>query len=108
MDKEEYPECDKLSKIKDQSFAIGQFLEWIESRGWYICSYREAKPDIGYFPVMNFNIESVLAEYFGIDLEAVEREKRQMLEKFRNEYLEKPSLQRNQETVLPEDSPDSQ
>lgn len=32
----EYPEHDKQHAIVEQSQAIGEFLEWVESEGWHI------------------------------------------------------------------------
>lgn len=38
-----YPEHEKLKAIKDQSQAIGEFIEWLKSQGYYICERRDAE-----------------------------------------------------------------
>lgn len=119
----EYPEHDKLAAVKDQSQAIGSFLDhgpwtlclwqedgnngkpmyvWSEdsatgkrksesgesaSRWDYANGHANRNPEYeeweeGFFPVYR-PIEKLLAEYFGIDLERLEAEKRAMLEEQR-------------------------
>jgi hypothetical protein len=118
----EYPEHEKLRAIKEQSQALGEFLDF--SR-FTLCEFREAgsngeppyvwteralkvRPDRakrwprffdfvdgraehnpaheswdeGYVPVMK-SIEAVLAEWFGIDRDKIDAEKRQMLDRIR-------------------------
>jgi hypothetical protein len=77
----EYPEHDKLHEVKDKSQAIGEFLEWLgsEKRG-VVCEYTD---DSDYPIPMTHNIQTLLAEYFDIDLDKIEEEKQQMLEKIR-------------------------
>jgi hypothetical protein len=58
------PESDKALAVKKESQAIGTFLEW----------YRAQHPAI-----RRKSIEIVLAEYFQIDLDKVEKEKRAIL-----------------------------
>jgi hypothetical protein len=36
----EYPEHAKLTAVRGESQAIGEFLEWAESRGWQLMEYR--------------------------------------------------------------------
>lgn len=99
-----YPEHEKLQKVRRDSEAIGQFLDspdkgftrmvWHDShtepdkyvylpcedecklveRGWY-------NPE-GWYPDHR-SINQVLAEYFEIDLDKLEAEKREMLDEFR-------------------------
>lgn len=59
------PELDKMLKVKEQSQAIGSFLEW----------YRRQKHRVRTLPV-----EVLLASYFDIDLDKADEEKRQVLE----------------------------
>lgn len=58
------PECDKIQKVRKESHAIGEFLEW----------YRSQKQSI-----KRQGIETVLARYFEIDLAKVEQERRAIL-----------------------------
>lgn len=97
-----YPEHEKLEKVKDQSQAVGEFLEWLRGTDRAICQWQDGvtdagrianafsfsdqdlseEPNKGWFPVHD-PIEKTLAEYFDIDLNKLEKEKRQMLEEIR-------------------------
>lgn len=78
----EYPECEKMSKVKDKSQTIGEFIEWIEwKKNWEICERRGREDSL--FPVP-FSTEKLLADFFGINLDKVEKEKRQMLDEIRS------------------------
>jgi hypothetical protein len=77
----EYPEHDKLHAVKDQSQAIGSFLDWLQN---------ERKPrtvlaihEWDEWVPTNERIEALLAEYFEIDLKKLEEEKRAMLDELR-------------------------
>lgn len=86
-----YPEHEKLDAVKERSQAIGEFLDF----GTYtLCRWVEldkddeaneelieAGVDGMYQPVGE--ITKVLAEHFGIDLNRLEDEKRQMLDEQR-------------------------
>ena len=65
-----YPEHIKLDEVKEQSQVCGEFYEWLEKK--HIIRPRNSKP-----------IERLLAEFFEIDLDKLEREKRDMLEDLR-------------------------
>jgi hypothetical protein len=120
-DVDPHPEHTKLRAIKNESQAIGAFLEWLrEEKRIAFCTYREAgdngepaaiwkpgyeKPErpglvdricgraeenpdyeswpAGYQEVFAIRIPNVLAEYFEIDLDKIEDEKRAMLEELR-------------------------
>lgn len=95
----QYPEHDKMRAIIGESQAIGEFLE---NSGFVLAEYRcphgfpdddtcdENTPDREWdcegtktlWPVAG-SITDILANYFGIDQEKIEQEKRQMLEEFR-------------------------
>jgi len=46
----EYPEHDKVQKIKDQSQAIGDFLEWLGGQGLHLAEFVPVlDPDVRYF-----------------------------------------------------------
>lgn len=77
-----YPECEKMSKVRPQSQAIGEFLEWLQyEKGWSLATVPEYYDHT--LVEVSFSIESLLAEYFGIDLDKVETERRQMLDRIR-------------------------
>ena len=76
------PMLDKMSKVRDESRSIGEFLEWLGSRDprLYLCELDEdAKQYYPSFP----GIEKLLAEFFEIDLNEAEKERCQILETIR-------------------------
>lgn len=75
VDAELYPESAKLLAVKDESQALGDFLEWLWGRGIELC--KRDKFDNPWPIVESFN--TLLAEYFEIDLAAKEKEVRAML-----------------------------
>lgn len=106
-----YPEHDKLSNISDQSQAIGDFLEWAGHKGWMLMHETDIG-DVRPCPDSIFgrdcdgtcpkcegsqvvevtrrdwmlapgSTEDQLAEFFGIDRDKLEAEKRQMLASIR-------------------------
>jgi len=79
----DYPEHDKLSAVKDESQAIGGFLDWLKNkRGLTLCETIET-PDLDQFYPDYTSINELLAEYFDIDLKVIEQEKRAMLDVMR-------------------------
>lgn len=80
-----YPEHEKLKEVQDQSQIIGEFLEWL--RGKYeLCEFKDECSECfecgevveGYYPIA-FNIEKILADYYDVDLNKLEQEKREMI-----------------------------
>jgi len=62
------PECDKLHAIADKSQVVGEFIEWVrEKHGVH----------------MPKSIDDLLADFFEIDQNKVEQEKRAILESLR-------------------------
>jgi hypothetical protein len=103
MPQKEYPEHDKLRAIKDQSQAIGSFLEFgLGKLGLHLCSIHNHSEGCGdvvervydreirecglgedeYVPTHK-RITSLLAEHFDINEDKLEAEKRSMLEEVR-------------------------
>jgi len=74
----EYPEHEKLHKVKRESQAIGEFIEWLNGQGVHLCRI-PPEFDHTYYPIHR-SIEELLAEHFGINLDEIEREKRHMLD----------------------------
>lgn len=70
----QYPEHEKLEKVKDQSHIIGEFLEWLDQRDYYICGISG-----GEFSSTYMENEQLLALYFGVDLYKLNKEKVAML-----------------------------
>lgn len=76
-----YPECEKMAAVKDQSQVIGEFLEWAEAtQEFELCIYSGYSKE--YIPV-GITKERLLARFFDINLDKVEKEKRQMLDELR-------------------------
>jgi hypothetical protein len=85
----DYPEHDKLAAVQDESQVIGEF---IEMAGYTLCEMRtftdvdsrgrryETQPRLA--PVAK-SIQQLLADYFEIDLNKIEAEKRAMLNSLR-------------------------
>jgi hypothetical protein len=72
----DYPEHDKLSEVADQTQAIGEFMEWLGSKGVFLAHYIDGMN----FPRQyNTGVRDLLAEWAGIDQDKLEAEKRQML-----------------------------
>lgn len=87
----EYPEHEKLSKIKDKSQIIGTFIDWLNNKKEIHLSRWMRKK--GYIwerlIYIDEDIETLIAEFFKIDLKILEKEKIQILEKIRN-AIERP------------------
>lgn len=77
-----YPEHDKLREIQPLSQAIGEFIEWCGEYGRDIHLSRFVGDRL---KVVNTPIVELLAQHFGIDLDAIETEKRTMLDEIRKE-----------------------
>jgi hypothetical protein len=98
------PELAKMAKAKDKSQEIGRFIDWLrEVKGWVFCEEHEhddgclervarfegdEEGDVemvcglrnGELMPVHFSHEQLLAEYFEIDLQKVEEERRAILE----------------------------
>lgn len=75
-----YPEHDKLAAVKDDSQTIGEF---IDMGRWWLCELVEETPEMHEHWQPVHDIQDVLAEYFGIDRDRLEVEKRAMLDAIR-------------------------
>jgi hypothetical protein len=71
-------ECDKMVRVRPESQAIGEFLNWMRhEKNYVIAQYGPSQSD-GLEPVY-LNIEKTLAEFFDIDLQKVEQERQDIL-----------------------------
>lgn len=89
--RQSYPEHDKLHAIKDQSQAIGAFLDWLQNEREptiVLCTRTQYKWDNLYQPA-HVPIPDLLAEYFEINQDKLEEEKVAMLDKIRKAHEEK-------------------
>lgn len=79
------PECERMRAVKVRSQAIGDFLKWVRNaKGWMLCG--ESEDEYGHERLVPaaYVLEMLLAEYFHIDLDKVEAEKRAMLAHLRS------------------------
>jgi hypothetical protein len=77
-----YPQHEKLAKIKEKSQTIGEFLEWLQIRKKIVLckstgDFHTTEYEL-YTPA-NINTQTILSEFFEIDLNKLEKEKIQML-----------------------------
>lgn len=72
-----YPEHDKLREIQPLSQAIGEFLEWCAADGREMV-LAEWVNDGGWMLPASKPTEKLLAQFFQIDLDKIETEKRQI------------------------------
>lgn len=78
IDAVQFPELAKMQAVQDQSQAIGEFIEWLGENGLAICTSNAGSRGESFYPVA-VATEEMLARHFGIDLKAVERERRAVL-----------------------------
>ena len=80
-------ELEKISAVKEKSQAIGEFLEWARSEGFFLASWQHfgnPEPE-GYDRLVasNKTTNQWLAEYFEIDLNKAEEERQALLDEIR-------------------------
>lgn len=72
----ECPECDKMIAVQDKSLILSDFVDWLNSNGYAICTLEETP---GYpkeqWVSLRKSFEQLFADYFGVGLEKVEQEK---------------------------------
>jgi len=82
----EYPEHEKLKAVQAESQAIGEFMDWAMNARTPPILLREAVYDEYDRPLGKLiTISDLLAEYFEIDQNKLETEKRKMLEELRKQ-----------------------
>lgn len=81
------PESDKMLAVHAKSQAIGEFLDWLrDERGITLAEFGHTRHDSDELYMVRIGINELLAEYFEIDLNKVEREKRAILDGVRASY----------------------
>lgn len=74
------PENDQMKANQDQSQPIGEFLDWLQNeKKIVLCKWDEKISEHHPQPVYT-NIETLLAEYFGVDLKKAEKERKAILD----------------------------
>ena len=72
----DYPQHEKLMKVKHQSQPIGQFLEWFTDNGYIFYKWDNENQTYTHY---QHSIPELLTEYFGINLKELGQEKRDMI-----------------------------
>jgi len=70
------PECEKMSACREDSQKLGEFIEWLRDTWEPKETELRGGIELGLYDI---NIEKVLAEYFEIDLDKVEDERRELI-----------------------------
>jgi hypothetical protein len=79
----------EFCRVVDHSQMIGDFLDFLETEGIHLGKWTEMNPDEAEYPgemrllPVSERFDQLLARYFGIDLKAVELEKRAPLDAIR-------------------------
>lgn len=86
----ETPECEKLQSVSDTSQEIGAFLDWLQQEKGCVFSRYVGSNDRLVVDTDLENKERLLAEYFNIDLDKVEAERRALIKELREANKVKP------------------
>lgn len=89
-----YPEHEKLKAIADKSQVVGEFVEWLGSKGIHLADYpacltggdhahHECRRSERLYTI-DTPIRKLLAEFFDIDQDKIDAEKDAMLEQLRS------------------------
>ena len=79
MAKKTYPAHEQMARFQDQTQLIGEFLEWLgNTKNLHICNLENSWSGHEFFPITG-STENLMAEFYGIDLKEVEKEKNDML-----------------------------
>lgn len=82
------PECEKLASVSEKSNELGHFLDWlINENNYVLCEWTEDDAEKDYRRVYlgSNKINEILAEFFHVDLNKVEQERRALLDWIREE-----------------------
>jgi len=72
------PECEKMAACREDSQKLGQFIEWLREE-WAPAEAERVGGDWSEIGFNDIHIENTLAQYFEIDLNKVENERRELL-----------------------------
>lgn len=80
-----YEEHEKLKKQKEFHSHVCEFVEWLESQGYEFCKVDTSRQSLTIVPYLSFKPDKIIAEFFEIDAQKLEEEKRQMIEEMRGQ-----------------------
>lgn len=79
------PELDKQREVikSGKNDVIGDFIEWLSPHGYVVARWQKDESDQDVLLPVWTSTSRLLSEYFGIDHDEVERERRALLEAIR-------------------------
>jgi hypothetical protein len=79
----DYPMHEKLAQVQEKSQAIGEFLEFLNiSKKFWLCQVGGEEGNHYFFPA-SYDEQRLIGEFFGIDIDKLEEEKKSMLKTLR-------------------------
>ena len=97
MSESRYPECERWAELHDQALAIGEFIEYLQRRGYNICKLsgytypyedwegnKKVAPDgcgiqDPHFRSVSKSTEHMIMECYDIDYNKIEKERQKIL-----------------------------
>jgi hypothetical protein len=78
------PELEKMKTISIKSQVIGEFIDWLGTEQMCVAQWGADDPLYPELHPVRLSIEKLLAKYFSIDLNKVDKEKRALLDYVRS------------------------
>lgn len=81
-----YPELEKMKRAREalrpQAIVLGGFIDWLGENGFYICTHnpKHYKQLGGMYYWTTLRPEQLLAKFFDIDMDKVEKERELVLD----------------------------
>jgi len=72
------PECEKMAACREDSQKLGMFIDWLRDE-WVPSEAKRCNCDTAEISFSDIHIEKTLAQYFEIDLNKIESERRELL-----------------------------
>lgn len=71
----QYPEHEKLTVVREMAQSTGEFMEYLEDKGYFIAEWKETDHGQNVMVPVRKSITQWLAEMFDIDLVKLDQEK---------------------------------
>ena len=82
----QYPQSERLGDFHDEYCAIMTFLEWAGSKGYHLATYQPSLGQVPFMmPVFSGEWERIVHQYLEIDTDALDRERRNMIQQNRDQ-----------------------
>ena len=75
-------ECDKMVEVREESVLLSDFVDWLREHGYAVCKRVDHEGflyPVEYTPLMDGQFERLFGGFFGIDVDKVEQERRDLL-----------------------------